>query len=73
MKKVSQKVSMLARIGVKTPEEIVNDTLWGEFKNLMDMPDEVDYSAIDDMLEHDKPEGDTVLYDLSRLGEEGFD
>ena len=71
--KVSEKVNILARLGKKTPEEVVNDTLWENIQDIVDIPDDYDYDAVWDMLDHDKPEGDTILEDLVRLGQEGWD
>ena len=70
---VMEKVNIMARLTEKTPEEVVNDTLWENLENIVDIPDELDYDAIWNMLEHDKPEGDNVLDNLARYGEEGWD
>ena len=70
---VMEKVNIMDRLTEKTPEEVVNDTLWENLENIVDIPDELDYDAIWNMLEHDKPEGDNVLDNLARYGEEGWD
>ena len=70
---VMEKVHIMARLTKKTPEEVVNDTLWDNFENIVDIPDELDYDAIWNMLEHDKPEGDDVLDNLVRHAQDGWD
>ena len=70
---VTEKVNIVSKLTDRTPEEVVNDTLWVEFQKIEDIPDEIDYDKIWNMLDHDKPEGDDVLDELVRLGEEGWD
>lgn len=70
---VAEKVNIMAKLTHKSPEEVVNDTLWDNLRTIIDIPDEVDYDKIWDMLEHDKPEGDNILDNLARLGREGWD
>ena len=70
---VTEKVNIVSKLTDRTPEEVVNDTLWIQFQKVEDIPDEIDYDKIWGMLDHDKPEGDDVLDDLVRLGEEGWD
>lgn len=70
---VTEKVNIVSKLTDRTPEEVVNDALWIQFQKIEDIPDEMDYDKIWDMLDHDKPEGDDVLDNLVRLGEEGWD
>lgn len=71
--KVLEKVNIMAKLSDRTLEEVVNDVLWQNIQNIVDIPDEIDYDKIWNMLEHDKPEGDDILDNLARLGEEGWD
>ncbi len=64
---VMEKVNILSKLTHRTPEEVVNDTLWNQLEKIEDVPDEIDYDKIWDMLEHDKPEGDDVLDKLSKI------
>lgn len=70
---VMEKVNIMAKLTKKTPEEVVNDTLWDNLRKIIDVPDVIDYDKIWNMLEHDNPEGDDILDNLIRLGEEGWD
>ena len=70
---VVEKVNIISKLTNKTPEEVVNDTLWDNLKKIEDVPDEIDYEKIWGMLEHDNPEGDDILDNLIRLGKEGWD
>lgn len=70
---VVEKVNIMSKLTNKTPEEVVNDTLWDNLKKIEDVPDEIDYEKIWGMLEHDNPEGDDILDNLIRLGKEGWD
>ena len=70
---VLEKVNIIARLSKRSLEEVVNDTLWDSLENIVDIPDDFDYSKVWDMLEHDKPEGDDILDNLARLGEKGWD
>jgi len=70
---VVEKVNIMSKLTNKTPEEVVNDTLWDNLKKIEDVPDELDYEKIWGMLEHDNPEGDDILDNLIRLGKEGWD
>ena len=70
---VVEKVNIMSKLTNKTPEEVVNDTLWDNLKQIEDVPDELDYEKIWGMLEHDNPEGDDILDNLIRLGKEGWD
>ena len=58
---VTEKVNIVSKLTDRTPEEVVNDTLWIQFQKVEDIPDEIDYDKIWGMLDHDKPEGDDVL------------
>lgn len=70
---VVEKVNIMSKLTNKTPEEVVNETLWDNLKKIEDVPDELDYEKIWGMLEHDNPEGDDILDNLIRLGKEGWD
>ena len=70
---VMEKVKIMSKLTDRTPEEVVNDTLWIQLGKVEDIPDEIDYDKIWNMSDHDKPEGDDVLDNLVRLGEEGWD
>ena len=70
---VTEKVNIVSKLTDRSPEEVVNDALWIQFQKIEDIPEEIDYDKIWNMLDHDKPEGDDVLNDLVRLGEEGWD
>ncbi len=64
---VTEKVNIVSKLTDRTPEEVVNDALWDQFEKIEDVPDEIDYDRIWNMLEHDKPEGDDVLEKLSKV------
>ena len=70
---VAEKVNIMSKLTDRTPEEVVNDTLWENLRKIEDVPDDIDYEKIWNMLEHDNPEGDDILDNLVRLGEQGFD
>ncbi|MBE6500784.1 MAG: hypothetical protein E7Z80_09670 [Methanobrevibacter thaueri] len=70
---VAEKVKIMSKLTDRTPEEVVNDTLWENLRKIEDVPDDIDYEKIWNMLEHDNPEGDDILDNLVRLGERGFD
>ena len=70
---VLEKVNIVARLSKRSRDEVVNDTLWDSLENIVDIPDDFDYSKIWDMLEHDKPEGDDILDNLVRHAQEGWD
>ena len=64
---VMEKVKIMSKLTDRTPEEVVNETLWDTLRKVRDFPDEIDYDRIWNMLDHDKPEGDDVLEKLSRV------
>ena len=70
---VAEKVKIMSKLTDRTPEEVVNDTLWENLRKIEDVPEDIDYEKIWNMLEHDNPEGDDILDNLVRLGEQGFD
>lgn len=70
---VVEKVNIVSKLTDRSPKEVVNDTLWDNLRKIEDVPEEIDYEKIWNMLDHDKPEGDDVLDNLMRLGEEGWD
>ena len=70
---VVEKFNIMSKLTDRTPEEVVNDTLWENLRKIEDVPDDVDYEKIWNMLEHDNPDGDDILDNLIRLGKEGWD
>lgn len=64
---VMEKVNIMSKLTDRTPEEVVNETLWDTLRKVRDFPDEIDYDRIWNMLDHDKPEGDDVLEKLSSI------
>lgn len=64
---VMEKVNIECRLTNKTPDEVINDVLWDALGKIEDIPDEIDYDKIWNMLDHDKPEGDDVLDRLSSI------
>ena len=67
---VMEKVNIMAKLTKRTPEEVVNDTLWENLRKIIDIPEDIDYDKIWNWLDHDKPEGDGILDNLARFGEE---
>lgn len=70
---VIEKVNIVVKLTDQTPEEVVNEALRDQLRTVEDIPDNVDYEKIWNALDHDKPEGDDILDNLVRLGEQGFD
>ena len=70
---VVRKVNRMAELTDQTPKEVVNETLRDQLKDVENIPREIDYDKLWEMLDHDKPEGDDILDNLARLGEEGWD
>ena len=70
---VVEKVNIMAKLTKRNFEEVVNDVLWENLEKIVDIPEELDYDKIWNMLEHDKPEGDDILDNLARFGEENWD
>ena len=70
---VVEKVNIMSKLTDRTPEEVVNDTLWDNLRKIEDVPDEINHEKIWSMLEHDNPDGDDILDNLIRLGKEGWD
>ena len=68
-KDVMRKVNRMAELTDQTPKEVVNGTLRDQLKDIENIPREIDYDKIWAMLEHDNPEGDTVLDELSNVNE----
>ena len=58
---VVEKVKIKCKLSNKTPEDVVNDILWDNLRNLEDYSDDFDGDRIWNLLEHDKPEGDDIL------------
>ena len=70
---VMEKVNIVVKLTDQTPEEVVNEALRDQLRTVEDIPDNVDYEKIWNALDHDKPEGDDILDNLVRLGEQGLD
>lgn len=70
---VVKKVNIMAELTHQTLEEVVNETLRYQLKDVENIPREFDGDKIWAMLEHDKPEGDDILDNLARFGEENWD
>ena len=70
---VVRKVNRMAELTDQSPKEVVNEALRDQLKDVENIPREFDYDKIWEMLDHDKPEGDDILDNLARLGEEGWD
>lgn len=70
---VMEKVNIVVKLTDQTPEEVVNEALRDQLRTVEDIPDNVDYEKIWNDLDHDKPEGDDILDNLVRLGQEGWD
>ena len=70
---VMEKVNLMVKLTDKTPEEVVNDALWEQLGKIEDVQDEIDGDRLWEILDHDNPEGDDILDNLIRLGEEGWD
>ena len=70
---VVRKVNRMAELTDQTPAEVVNGALRDQLEDVENIPREIDYDKLWDLLDHDKPEGDDILDNLSRLGEEGWD
>lgn len=64
---VMEKVHIMAKLTRKTPEEVVNDTLWENLRKITDVSQKFDGDRLWDMLEHDNPEGDDILDELSNV------
>ena len=70
---VVRKVNRMAELTDQSSKEVVNEALRGQLKDVENIPREIDYDKLWEMLDHDKPEGDDILDNLARLGEEGWD
>ena len=70
---VVRKVNRMAELTDQTPKEVVNETLRDQLKDVENVSREFDYDKIWEMFDHDKPEGEDILDNLARLGEEGWD
>lgn len=68
-----EKVNIMAKLTDRAPQEVVNEALWDNLRKIEDVPDEIGGDKIWNMLDHDKPEGDDILDNLSRLGKQGWD
>lgn len=66
---VVEKVKIVSKLTDKTPDEVVNDTLWDNLRKIEDISDDVDGERILSMLDHDKPEGDDILDRLLDLSD----
>ena len=70
---VVKKVNIMAELTDQSPKEVVNEALRDQLKDVENIPREIDGDKIWAMLEHDKPEGDDILDNLARFGEENWD
>jgi predicted transcriptional regulator len=70
---VVKKVNIMAELTDKTPNEVVNDALRDQLDGVENIPRKINHDKIHDMLDHDKPEGDDILDNFSRIGEECWD
>lgn len=68
-----EKVNIMAKLTNRAPQEVVNEALWDNLRKIEDVPDEIGGDKIWNMLDHDKPEGDDILDNLSRLGKQDWD
>ena len=59
---VTEKVNIVSKLTDRTPEEVVNDTLWIQFQKVEDIPDEIDY---DKMLAPPKEKKEITIDDAS--------
>lgn len=66
---VMEKVNIISKLTDRTPEEVVNDTLWDNLRKIEDIPSEFDGDKLWDMLEHDNPEGDDILDEMRNVNE----
>ena len=66
---VMEKVNIISKLSNRTPEEVINETLWNQLRKVEDVPDKIDYDKVWNMLEHDNPEGDDILENLRNTNE----
>lgn len=66
---VMEKVNIISKLTDRTPEEVVNDTLWDNLRKIEDVPVEFDGDKLWEMLDHDNPEGDDILDELSNVNQ----
>jgi hypothetical protein len=66
---VMEKVNIISKLTDRTPEEVVNDTLWDNLRKIEDVPVEFDGDKLWEMLDHDNPEGDDILDELSKVNQ----
>ena len=66
---VMEKVNIISKLTDRTPEEVVNDTLWDNLRKIEDVPMEFDGDKLWEMLDHDNPEGDDILDELSNVNQ----
>lgn len=70
---VVKKVNRMSELTDQSPKDVVNEALRDQLKDVENIPREIDGDKIWAMLEHDKPEGDDILDNLARFGEENWD
>ena len=70
---VVKKVNIMAELTDQSPKDVVNEALRDQLKDVENIPREIDGDKIWAMLEHDKPEGDDILDNLARFGDENWD
>ena len=66
---VMEKVNIISKLSNRTPEEVINETLWDQLRKVEDVPEKIDYDKVWNMLEHDNPEGDDILENLRNTNE----
>ena len=66
---VMEKVNIISKLTDRTPEEVVNDTLWDNLRKIEDVPVEFEGDKLWEMLDHDNPEGDDILDELSKVNQ----
>ncbi len=67
--RVMEKVNIKCRLSHKTPVEVINEVLWENLRKIEDVPEEFDAERIWNMLDHDKPEGDDILDNITDMFE----
>jgi hypothetical protein len=66
---VMEKVNLMSKLTGRTPEEVVNDTLWDNLRKIEDVPVEFDPDKIWNMLDHDNPDGSDSLDGIRKVNE----
>ena len=66
---VMEKVNIMSKLTDRTPEEVVNDTLWNNLRKIEDVPKDFDGEKLWNLLDHDNPEGDNILDELRNVNQ----